>query len=127
MKALIIGGTGPTGPFIVDGLRERGYETTVLHTGRHETDLPEDVQHIHVDPHFASELTAGLRGRRYDLAVATYGRLRLFADALEGVTERLITVGGATYADNEARPSDENAPRKQGNKISEKIVQTEGI
>jgi len=33
MKALIIGGTGPTGPFIVNGLLERGY-AVALHEGR---------------------------------------------------------------------------------------------
>ncbi|MBV6759838.1 NAD-dependent epimerase/dehydratase family protein [Rhodococcus opacus] len=127
MKALVIGGTGPTGPYIVNGLRDRGYDTAILHTGRHETDLPGDVEHIHVDPNFSEALTAELRGRRFDLVVATYGRLRLFIDALAGVSERLITIGGAAYGDNQARPSDENAPRKQGHKLSEKIVQTEGL
>ncbi|MGM7648768.1 NAD-dependent epimerase/dehydratase family protein [Nocardia sp. JW2] len=127
MRALVIGGTGPTGPFIVDGLLDRGYETTILHTGKHEIDLPEVVQHIHVDPHFPEALTAELRGRRYDLVVATYGRLRLYVDALAGVTERLITVGGSAYGDNQAHPSDENAPRKQGNKLVDQIVRTEAI
>ena len=36
MKALIVGGTGPTGPFIVNGLIERGYEVTIFHRGTHE-------------------------------------------------------------------------------------------
>ena len=49
--ALVIGGTGPTGPYVVNGLAERGYKVTILHTGRHETDLlgPE-IEHIHTDP-----------------------------------------------------------------------------
>jgi len=127
MKALVIGGTGPTGPFIVEGLRQRGYQTTILHTGRHETDLPEDVPHIHTDPNFAEGLTEALKGHSYDVIVATYGRLRLFVDALAGVTERLITVGGAAYGDNQARPSAEDGPRKTGHRLSEKIVQTEQI
>ena len=29
--ALVVGGTGPTGPYIVNGLLKRGYEVTVLH------------------------------------------------------------------------------------------------
>ena len=38
-RALVIGGTGPTGPFVVGGLLERGYDVTILHTGHHE--IPE--------------------------------------------------------------------------------------
>ena len=34
--ALVIGGTGPTGPFIVEGLVERGWEVTILHRGFHD-------------------------------------------------------------------------------------------
>ena len=49
--AVVIGGTGPTGPYVVNGLIDRGFQVTILHTGRHETDLigPE-VEHIHTDP-----------------------------------------------------------------------------
>ena len=45
--AVVIGGTGPTGPYVVNGLIDRGFQVTILHTGRHETDLigPE-VEHI---------------------------------------------------------------------------------
>ena len=36
---------------MVNGLRARGYETAIFHTGRHEVDaIPEDVEHIHADP-----------------------------------------------------------------------------
>ena len=34
--ALLIGGTGPTGPPIALGLEARGYEVTILHSGNHE-------------------------------------------------------------------------------------------
>ena len=51
MRALVIGGTGPTGHFIVNGLRERGYRVAILHRGRHELpEIPDDVEHIHTDP-----------------------------------------------------------------------------
>ena len=33
MKALVVGGTGPTGPIIVQGLLDRGYEVTIYHRG----------------------------------------------------------------------------------------------
>ena len=46
MKALVIGGTGSTGPYIIDGLLNRGYEVTMLHRGVHEIELPEEVEHL---------------------------------------------------------------------------------
>ena len=48
MKALVIGGTGPTGPGVVRGLTDRGYDVTIYHRGYHETDaLPALHQHLH--------------------------------------------------------------------------------
>jgi hypothetical protein len=38
MKALMVGGTSPTGPFIIHGLIERGYRVSMLHRGSHEID-----------------------------------------------------------------------------------------
>ena len=53
MDVLVIGGTGPTGPHIVNGLVARDHRVTILHTGRHEVAAlppPELVPHIHADP-----------------------------------------------------------------------------
>lgn len=95
MKALVIGGTGPTGPFLVAGLRERGYRVAVLHRGTHEIpEIPADVEHIHADPHFRETLDAALAGRTFDLVLATYGRLRFIAEAVVGRAPRLLAVGG---------------------------------
>lgn len=95
MKALVVGGTGPTGPFIVDGLRRRGYAVTIFHRGAHEIpEIPDDVEHIHGDPHFAETIDAALAGREFDLVVATYGRVRLLAAALAGRAGRFIGIGG---------------------------------
>jgi nucleoside-diphosphate-sugar epimerase len=127
MRALVIGGTGPTGPYIVQGLVKRGYEPVILHRGTHETDLGVDVEHIHADPHFAETLSSGVAGRRFDLVIATYGRLRLFVDALEGITDRLVTVGGTAYRDLAGRPATEDSERYVENKIVSKIVQTEEL
>ena len=45
MNALVIGGTGPTGHFIVNGLRARGYGVTLFHSGRHErAEIPPEVE-----------------------------------------------------------------------------------
>jgi nucleoside-diphosphate-sugar epimerase len=95
MRALVVGGTGPTGPFIVNGLRRRGYKVAIFHRGTHEIpEIPDDVEHIHGDPHFAGTIAAALGDRTFDLTVATYGRVRLLAEALAGRTGRFIGIGG---------------------------------
>lgn len=126
-SALVIGGTGPTGPHIVQGLVQRGYEPVVLHRGQHEVPLGVDIEHIHTDPHFEETLTAALEGRSFDLIIATYGRLRLFVDALAGKTDRLVTIGGTAYADLKGRAAKEDDPRYTENKIVAKIVETEEL
>ena len=98
MKALVIGGTGPTGPFIVEGLINRGYEVTIFHRGTHEVELPESVEHIHGDPHFVETLEQGLGQRSFDLVVSMYGRLRYVAQVMKGRTSRFVAVGGLPYA-----------------------------
>lgn len=93
--ALIVGGTAATGLPIVEEVRRRGYEVTIYHRGAHEVPGLEAFEHIHGEPHFAETIAQDLDGRRWDLVVATYGRIRLLAEALIGKTERLITVGGS--------------------------------
>ena len=96
-RALVIGGTGPTGPYVVEGLHERGYEVTILHGGQHEIELPVPaIRHIHEDPHFAEGLDRGVGAATFDLVIAQYGRLRVIGDFFAGRTERLVAVGGAT-------------------------------
>jgi nucleoside-diphosphate-sugar epimerase len=95
MRALLIGGTGPTGHFIVGGLRRRGYEVTILHTGTHEVpEIPSDVEHLHTDPFSEQALQDGLGERRFDLCIAAYGRLRAIARVMAGRTERFVSIGG---------------------------------
>ena len=95
MKALVVGGMGVTGTVIVAELLKRDYEVTILHRGVHESDLPSQVEHIHADPHWRENVQEALEGRKFDLAIAVYGRLRYVAEALIGRTPRLISVGGA--------------------------------
>ena len=93
----MIGGTGPTGPFVVEGLAHRGFDVTILHGGQHEIEFAvPDVRHIHVDPHFRETLEEGLEGEEFELVVAQYGRLKVVADVLRGRCERVVAVGGAT-------------------------------
>jgi nucleoside-diphosphate-sugar epimerase len=98
MKALVVGGTGPTGPLVVAGLMERGYDVAILHTGKHEADLPAAVEHIHGDPHFLEPLEEAFDSRTFDVVVAMYGRLRHLASVVRGKTARLVAAGGAPYA-----------------------------
>ena len=93
--ALVIGGTGPTGPYIVNGLCKRGFAVTMLHSGRHERDeIPGDVEHIHTDAFDERALDAALASRRFDVCVATYGRLRVTAKIMAGKCGKFVSVGG---------------------------------
>lgn len=93
--ALVVGGTGPTGPYIVSGLIERGYEVAILHRGTHEVDeIPPEVEHIHTDPYDLDCLEEALQARRFDVCVATYGRLRAVARVMSARCERFISAGG---------------------------------
>jgi len=93
-RALVIGGTGPTGPHVIEGLLDRGYETTIFHRGAHEPPGLPEVEHIHGDPHFAETIAAALEGRQFDLVIAMYGRIRLLADHFANRCGRFIGVGG---------------------------------
>lgn len=106
-NALVIGGTGPTGPYVVNGLIERGFTVSILHTGRHESDeLPEDLEHIHTDPFDAEATVAAIGTRTFDLGVVMYGRLRTLAPALVGRVGRLITIGGVGAIGGWVEPGD---------------------
>lgn len=94
MKALVVGGTGPTGPHVIEGLLSRGYDVAIFHRGLHEPpDLP-PVEHIHDDPHFKESIAAALAGREFDLVLAMYGRTRFLAEIMAGRCKRFISIGG---------------------------------
>jgi nucleoside-diphosphate-sugar epimerase len=104
-NALVIGGTGPTGPGVVNGLADRGYETTILHTGRHEVDtIPPSIEHIHTNPFRIDELAEALGDRVFDVVYAMYGRLRDLAPYFVGRAGRFIAVGGVPAYRGFARP-----------------------
>src|SRR5208283_2771036 len=97
MNALVVGGTGPTGPLVVEGLSRRGYRVTILHSGKHEVEFTPPVEHLHGEPHFLDSLRDMLQGRSFDLVIGMYGRLRYLAEAIKGKTPRFIAVGGMPY------------------------------
>jgi nucleoside-diphosphate-sugar epimerase len=92
--ALVIGGSGPTGPHIVEGLRARGYRVSVLNRGVHPYPFPDDVERIVGDPHFAEPMEAAVAGRNFDVTIASYGRLRVTAQVMKGRTGHFIAIGG---------------------------------
>jgi nucleoside-diphosphate-sugar epimerase len=96
MRALVIGGTGPTGHHIVNGLIRRGYVVEILHRGTHEVDeIPPEVVHHHLDPYDPQVLESFFAdSSRFDLCVATYGRLRAIAAVTAGRVGRIVSAGG---------------------------------
>jgi nucleoside-diphosphate-sugar epimerase len=96
--ALLIGGSGPTGPHIAEGLSRMGYTVTLLHRGNHEIPELAAYRHVHVDPHFEESLADGLGTETFDVVVATYGRLLAIAAVLAGRCDQLVAVtGGPAY------------------------------
>jgi nucleoside-diphosphate-sugar epimerase len=128
MKALVVGGTGPTGPHIAHGLRARGYEVAILHRGSHEIDEVADFEHLHGDPHFVESVRDVLGRRGFDLVVVTYGRLRLLIGDLAFRSGRIVTVGGTAYQHQRwSRPADESAERDLSHRLVARIQETEEV
>lgn len=123
MRALVIGGTGPTGPYLVNGLLERGYDVSILHRGTHDSDLiPPQVGRIIGDPHFRETLAEALGPATFDVVIATYGRIRYVAEEMVGRTGRFLAIGGppsyrgmfvaeSNFPPGMAIPTPEDAPR----------------
>ncbi|WP_417593255.1 NAD-dependent epimerase/dehydratase family protein [Parasphingorhabdus sp.] len=96
-KILVVGGSGPTGPIIVNGLLARGHKVAVMNTGRHPVEFDQPVEQITADPNFLEPVQEAVAGRYFDTVVASYGRLRLVAEAMTGHTEHLIGVSSTFY------------------------------
>jgi nucleoside-diphosphate-sugar epimerase len=94
---LVVGGTGPSGVSVVNGLIERGHLVTILHRGLHEVVFIADVEHIHADPHFKEPLEDALAGRQFDVTLCLYGRVRLVADVMRHRTDRFLSISGVFY------------------------------
>jgi nucleoside-diphosphate-sugar epimerase len=92
--ALLIGGTGPTGPSIARGIEERGFALTILHTGRHELAELDHLEHIHTDPYDGEALAAAIGPRTFDVVVVTYGRLRMIAELFANRCTTFVSIGG---------------------------------
>lgn len=127
-RALIVGGTGPSGPHLVKGLVERGFEVAMFHTGRHEVDGGPDVEHIHGDPFGRDGISDALAGLSFDTAIATYGRVRYLAAEMAGRCDQFISVGGTPVYLGFIQP-DVNNPRGLPARVTEEatLVPPEGL
>ncbi|MFI5046434.1 MAG: epimerase [Acidimicrobiia bacterium] len=94
MRALVVGGTGPSGPHVVRGLLSRRHEVTIFHRGTHELPELDAVEHVHGDPHFRESIDDALGAREFDIVVAQYGRAQFLAEALAGRCGQFVSVGG---------------------------------
>jgi len=93
-RALVVGGTGPSGPYLLQGLLDRGFDVAMFHTGRHElAELP-PVEHVHGDPFSPEGIADALAGRAFDVVIATYGRVRAIAAEVAGRTGQFVSVSG---------------------------------
>jgi hypothetical protein len=94
-SALLIGGTGPTGPAIAAGLDARGYDLTILHSGSHEVPEVARFRHIHGDVFSEQGARDALGESAFDVVIAAYGRLRSISEVLKGRVGHLLSIGGA--------------------------------
>jgi nucleoside-diphosphate-sugar epimerase len=92
--ALVIGGTGPSGPHVLEGLLERGFDVTIFHRGTHEPPGLPEVRHVHGDPHFAESIADAVGLGEWDVVLAAYGRTRLLAESFAGRAGHFLAIGG---------------------------------
>lgn len=138
MKALVIGGTGPTGPHIVNGLLERGFDTAILHRGVHEPEGLPDVRHIHADPHFEETLREAIGNEEFDVVISSYGRLKLTSkiftprcDHFVAVTAILVYRGAidpySAFPSGMRLLTPENGPTAQPGNAAAKMLEAEQV
>jgi nucleoside-diphosphate-sugar epimerase len=83
----------------------------MLHSGRHEVpEIPPEVEHLHADAYSAEAVEQALAGRRFEVAIVTYGRLREIARVLRGRADVFVGVGGVPLYRGWMRPEDFTPP-----------------
>ena len=130
MQVLVVGGTGPTGPHVVDGLLARGHDVAIFHRGVHELSELPDVEHLHGDPHFRASIDDTIKDRSFDLVVAMYGRAKHLAPALKGRCGQFVSISGVAEVAKTKRaamkpsglPASRDLPRPPGAAVGALIV-----
>ena len=95
-RALVVGGTGPSGVHIVDFLTDAGYDVAVFNSGKHDAGVAfaGDVERIYGNARDDESVRSTIATREWDVAICTYGRLRMLATELAGKTRRLVGITG---------------------------------
>ncbi len=106
-SALVVGGTGPTGLHIVNFLLAAGFETTVFNSGRHDSGVTfaGPVERLFGDARDEPSFAGAISDRRWNVAICTYGRLRMLASVLAGRVDRLVGITGQPVYRGAARPT----------------------
>ncbi|MEU6008332.1 NAD-dependent epimerase/dehydratase family protein [Streptomyces sp. NPDC047453] len=124
MKVLVVGGTGPTGPHVVQGLLNRGHDVTLFHRGVHEPPGLPEVRHIHGDPHFRETIEEALSGEQFDVVACMYGRVKTLAEWFAKRCEQFVAVGGVPSYKNvlgwtEQRPPGAVLPTREDGPLAD--------
>lgn len=104
-RALVVGGTGPTGVPLVEQLLANGFTVAIYHTGGHEVEFSGPVEHIHGDPRNSDDIAARVGNQEWDVAICTSGRLRALAELLAGHTRRFVGITGQPVYRGATRPT----------------------
>ena len=104
---LVVGGTGPSGPAIVNRFLRVGAKVTVYHSGAHEAQFDGNVEHLHGDPRDPADIGEKLGRSEWDIAVLTSGRLRALATELAGKAGRVVGITGQPVYKGTVRPTPE--------------------
>ncbi len=96
MRALVIGGTGPTGIPLVRGLVDRGFDVTIVHRGlaRAGGDAGRGGARPRRPVRRRRAARPCFADRTFDVVVAMYGRLRRIAELTAGRVGQFVSVGG---------------------------------
>ena len=93
-RILVVGGTGPTGPPIVNKFLAAGSEVSIFHSGAHPAEFDGPVERILGNARDRDDIRTKIGSREWDIAVCMYGRLRTLAEELTGKTARLVGITG---------------------------------
>ena len=94
MRVLVIGGTRLMGPHVVRELIALGHTVTVFHRGQIETELPEEVNHIHGDRNRLRDFDAEFKRFRpdvvLDMMLLNETQAHSLVAVMSGVAKRLV-------------------------------------
>ena len=104
-KTLVVGGTGPTGVHLVNFLLEAGHTLTVFNSGQHDEGVQfiDSVERIYGDARDEESVRSSIATNNWDIAICTYGKLRMLADELAGKTDRFVGITGQPVYKGAAR------------------------